>query len=211
VQGAAPIQASPTRVADLIAAFETKRATIGVIGLGYVGVPLALTAAQAGFPVLGFDVNKPRVAKINRGESVIKHIPAEAMAAAIGQRLSATADFSRLAEADAILICVPTPLTRYREPDLSYVVNTAKAIAPRLQPGQLVVLESTTYPGTTVEVVRPILETSGLKSGDFFLAYSPEREDPGNQRFRTSRSPRWSAGTESMLSLWHRPSTLSWW
>jgi UDP-N-acetyl-D-glucosamine dehydrogenase len=190
VQGAAPIQASAPRVADLVAAFETKRATIGVIGLGYVGVPLALTAAQAGFPVLGFDVNKPRVAKINRGESVIKHIPAEAMAAAIGQRLSATADFSRLAEADAILICVPTPLTRHREPDLSYVVNTAKAIAPRLRPGQLVVLESTTYPGTTVEVVRPILETSGLKSGDFFLAYSPEREDPGNQRFRTSAIPK---------------------
>ena len=212
MQGAAPIQASASRVADLIAAFETKRATIGVIGLGYVGVPLALTAAEAGFPVLGFDVNKPRVAKINRGESVIKHIPADAMASATAKRLSATADFSRLAEPDAILICVPTPLTRHREPDLSYVVNTAKAIAPRLRPGQLVVLESTTYPGTTDEVVRPILETSGLKSGvDFFLAFSPEREDRGTSASGHRRSSRWSAGTESMLSLWHRPSMLSWW
>ena len=172
VQRAAPTQANDVKVADLLAAFETKRATIGVIGLGYVGVPLALTAAQAGFPVLGFDVNKPRVAKINRGESVIKHIPAELMATAVAKGFAATADFSRLAELDAIPICVPTPLTRHREPDLSYVVNTAKAIAPRLRRGQLVVLESTTYPGTTDEVVRPILESTGLKSGvDFFHAF----------------------------------------
>jgi UDP-N-acetyl-D-glucosamine dehydrogenase len=178
-------------VADLLAAFEGRRATLGVIGLGYVGVPLALTAAEAGFRVLGFDLNDARVAQINRGESVITHIPAEAMASAVANRFSATADFSRLAEADAFLICVPTPLTRHREPDLSYVVSTAEAIAPRLRPGHLVVLESTTYPGTTAEVVRPILETSGLKSGvDFFLAFSPEREDPGNQAFRTSAIPK---------------------
>jgi UDP-N-acetyl-D-glucosamine dehydrogenase len=191
VQGAAPTQSSDSRAADLLAAFEAKRASIGVIGLGYVGVPLALTAATAGFRVLGFDLNKPRVNKINRGESVIKHIPAELMATAVAKGFEATADFSRLAEPDAILICVPTPLTRHREPDLSYVVNTAKAIAPLLRPGQLVVLESTTYPGTTDEVVRPILEATGLKSGvDFFLAFSPEREDPGNQTFRTSAIPK---------------------
>src|SRR3954454_16740960 len=186
-----PDQAQPP-VSDLIAAMANRRATIGVIGLGYVGLPLALTAAKAGFAVFGFDVDEARVRQINGGESFIKHIPAASIAAAISEgRFEATADFSRLSEPDATLICVPTPLTRHREPDLSYVESTARAIAERLRPGQLVVLESTTYPGTTDEVLKPILEATGLKSGtDFFLAFSPEREDPGNEHFGTGTIPK---------------------
>lgn len=173
-------------------AIDARDARIGIIGLGYVGLPLAVTASNAGFPVLGFDINAHRVKRINAGETVIKHIDGALIAGAIEKgKFEATADFSRVAEADAILICVPTPLTRYREPDLSFVEATAKAVAERLRPGQLVVLESTTYPGTTDEVLRPVLETSGLRSGhDFFLAFSPEREDPGNPDFGTSTIPK---------------------
>jgi UDP-N-acetyl-D-glucosamine dehydrogenase len=179
-------------VAELLSNFKARRARIGIIGLGYVGIPLALTAAKAGFKVLGFDIDEPRVQQINRGESFIKHIAPEHVAEAVeGKKFEATADFDRLGEADAVLICVPTPLTKYREPDLSYVENTARAIAPRLRKGQLIVLESTTYPGTTDEVMRPIFEATGLKSGvDFFLAFSPEREDPGNPDFGTSTIPK---------------------
>jgi UDP-N-acetyl-D-glucosamine dehydrogenase len=188
------VQAAPTvpPIAELLVNLKTRRARIGVVGLGYVGIPLALTAAKAGFKVLGFDINEPRVRQINRGENVIKHIKAADLAEAVsGQAFEATADFTRLDEPDAILICVPTPLTRHREPDLSYVENTARVAASRLRRGQLIVLESTTYPGTTDEVVRPILEATGLKSGeDFFLAYSPEREDPGNPDFGTSTIPK---------------------
>jgi UDP-N-acetyl-D-glucosamine dehydrogenase len=175
-------------VTSLKRALSERKARVGIIGLGYVGIPLALTAAKAGFPVLGFDIDQPRVAQISAGESFIKHIPAAMVQEAIASgRFEATADFDRLGEPDAILICVPTPLTRYREPDLTFVVNTARAIAQRLRKGQLVVLESTTYPGTTTEVLRPILEGSGLTCGaDFFLAFSPEREDPGNPDFATS-------------------------
>jgi UDP-N-acetyl-D-glucosamine dehydrogenase len=179
-------------VDDLLAAYRERRANIGIVGLGYVGLPLAITAAKAGFPVIGFDIDEPRVARMNRGESTIKHIPAEMMVEVVqSKRFEATANFDRLGEADAVLICVPTPLTAHREPDLSYVEKTATAIASRLRKGQLIVLESTTYPGTTDEVVRPILEATGLKSGtDFFLAFSPEREDPGNPDFGTSRIPK---------------------
>src|SRR5215213_2741678 len=179
-------------VDGLLADFKARRARIGVIGLGYVGIPLALTAAKAGYRVLGFDIDEPRVEQINRGESFIKHIAPEHVAEAVnGRKFEATADFDRLGEPDAILICVPTPLTKYREPDLSYVENTARAIAPRLRKGQLVVLESTTYPGTTDEVLKPIFEQTGLKSGvDFFLAFSPEREDPGNPNFGTTSIPK---------------------
>ena len=169
------VQAAPTvpPIAELLANLKARRARIGVVGLGYVGIPLALTAAKAGFKVLGFDINEPRVDQINRGENVINHIDAADLAGAVsGRAFEATADFTRLDEPDAILICVPTPLTRHREPDLSYVENTAREAASRLRRGQLIVLESTTYPGTTDEVVRPILEATGLKSGeDFFLAY----------------------------------------
>jgi UDP-N-acetyl-D-glucosamine dehydrogenase len=176
----------------LIQKFHDRAATIGIVGLGYVGIPLALTAARAGFHVIGADIDAPRVAQINRGESFIKHIPAAAMKEAVGAgRLSATTEMARLAEADAILICVPTPLTRHREPDLSFVEGTTRAIAEHLRPGQLVVLESTTYPGTTTGVMRPILEAGGLRSGqDFLLAFSPEREDPGNPDFGTASIPK---------------------
>ena len=179
-------------VAELTTAIVERRAKIAIIGLGYVGIPLALTAVRAGFHVLGFDIDERRVAMINRGESIIQHVPAELMSEMIRDgRFQAIADFDRLSEADAILICVPTPLTRHREPDLSYVANTAQAVASRLRKRQLIVLESTTYPGTTKEIIAPILEGTGLKNGvDFFLAFSPEREDPGNPEFGTSTIPK---------------------
>jgi UDP-N-acetyl-D-glucosamine dehydrogenase len=168
------------------------RAKLGVIGLGYVGLPLALTAATAGYAVLGFDIDQSKIEKIGRGESFFNHISGDIVAEVVSKgRFQVTTDFGRLDEPDVVVICVPTPLTRNREPDLSFVENTARAIARRLRRGQLIVLESTTYPGTTTEVVKPILETSGLGSGiDFFLAFSPEREDPGNVEFGTARIPK---------------------
>jgi UDP-N-acetyl-D-glucosamine dehydrogenase len=177
---------------QMLERIRARTATIGIIGLGYVGLPLVLTAAKAGFSVLGFDINLSYVERLNRGESYIRHIPSGPVAEAVAEkRLEATADFDRLDEPDAILICVPTPLTKHREPDLSYVESTARAIAARLRRGQLIVLESTTYPGTTDEVLKPIFEAKGLKSGrDFFLAFSPEREDPGNPDFGTSTIPK---------------------
>jgi UDP-N-acetyl-D-glucosamine dehydrogenase len=166
---------------------------LGVVGLGYVGLPLALAALRQGIRVVGFDIDAPRVAQINAGRETFKHIEMAPIGEAVKTgRFEATSDFARMAEPDALLICVPTPLSRQREPDLSYVRRTTEAIAATLRPGQLVVLESTTYPGTTDELMRPILEQAGgLKSGrDFFLAYSPEREDPGNARFGTSDIPK---------------------
>ncbi|WP_204262819.1 nucleotide sugar dehydrogenase [Methylobacterium sp. BTF04] len=173
-------------------AIRERRATIAIVGLGYVGLPLALASARAGFRVIGFDVNPDRVARINAGEPVIALLDTDAMRAALESgRFRATGDTARLAEADAILICVPTPLTRQREPDLSYIRATAADIARTLRPGQLVVLESTTWPGTTQEVLKPILEATGLISGtDFFLAYSPEREDPGNAVHTLAATPK---------------------
>ena len=184
-----------TRVAplsDLQGRFKTKTALIGVIGLGYVGLPICVAASEVGLKVLGFDVDAGKPDAINRGHSYLKHVPAERIGRLVDKRLlSATTDFTRLSEPDALLICVPTPLTSHLEPDLSFVVSTAQQIAPHLRRGQLIVLESTTYPGTTLEVLRPILETSGLKCDrDFYIAYSPEREDPGNLEFSTSRIPK---------------------
>jgi UDP-N-acetyl-D-glucosamine dehydrogenase len=169
-----------------------RSARVGIVGMGYVGLPLMLAATMAGFHVTGFDIDEPKVGALNHGKSPLKHI-GDAKVAEVRKRrvFEATADFTRLAEQDAILICVPTPLGRHREPDLSYIEATARLIAAALRPGQLVVLESTTWPGTTREVVKPILESTGLKSGtDFFLAFSPEREDPGNLDFETSRIPK---------------------
>jgi UDP-N-acetyl-D-glucosamine dehydrogenase len=176
----------------LIARFRDRSAKIGVIGLGYVGLPLVRTIAERGFSVLGFDLDPAKVERLNAGESYIRHVSADSIAALRGAgRLAATGDVSRLAQVDAILLCVPTPLTRQREPDLGFVVRTTESVAPYLRRGQLIVLESTTYPGTTREVMRPILERSGLCSGrDFFLAYSPEREDPGNPEFATGDIPK---------------------
>ncbi len=182
--------------ARLEARIRARTARFGVIGLGYVGLPLALTAAGSGLAVLGFDIDRPKVEGLNRGRSPLAHIGDAAVAAAgASGRFAATADFARLAEVDAIAICVPTPLGAHREPDLSYVEATARQIARTLRPGQLVVLESTTWPGTTREVVKPALEATGLRSGEeYFLAFSPEREDPGNPEFTTSRIPKLVGG-----------------
>ena len=177
---------------DLAKRIQDQDVRIGVIGLGYVGLPLALTAAEAGFSVTGFDVVGDKVAALEAGQSYIAHIePRLVRGARESGRFSATADFTELKEVDLVLVCVPTPLTVQREPDMTFVTNTAEEIAKHLKPGHLVVFESTTYPGTTADLIRPILERGGLKSGrDFFLAYSPEREDPGNADFSTRRIPK---------------------
>jgi UDP-N-acetyl-D-glucosamine dehydrogenase len=169
-----------------------REAVVGVIGLGYVGLPLAVELARSGFGVLGFDLAAEVVAGINSGTSHIQDVPSEIVAAFAGEGLiQATTDFARLAECDAISICVPTPLNKTKDPDLSYVVAASRSILERLRPGQLVILESTTYPGTTREIVLPILEESGLEAGrDFFLCFSPERVDPGNTEWRTRNTPK---------------------
>jgi UDP-N-acetyl-D-glucosamine dehydrogenase len=193
-----------TLAEGLASALALRTARVCVVGLGYVGLPLAETFAWAGYPVLGFDVDTDKVAKLRRGESYIGHICAERVAELTGSgRFEATAEPGRFAEADAIIICVPTPLGEAREPDLSYIERTGRALREHLRAGQLVVLESTTYPGTTDEVLRPILEGSGLKAGrDFFLAYSPEREDPGNRDFATRNIPKVVGGfDEASLRL----------
>jgi UDP-N-acetyl-D-glucosamine dehydrogenase len=172
--------------------------SVGIIGLGYVGLPLARVFANAGVKALGFDVDATKVARLNAGESYIRQIPDAAIVRMREQQFEATNDFERLSEPDAILICVPTPLTDAREPDLTYVAESAKAIAAQLRSGQLVVLESTTYPTTTRNVVLPILESSGLKVGeDFFLAFSPEREDPGNASFSVDTIPKVVGGIDT--------------
>jgi UDP-N-acetyl-D-glucosamine dehydrogenase len=175
-------------------------ARIGIIGLGYVGLPLAVAFGEAGFEVVGFDVDAAKVERLNGGVSYIRHIPSQSIGKLVKQgRFRATADYSELRALDAVLICVPTPLTRQREPDLRFVTATASAVAQHLQPGRLVVLESTTWPGTTDEVVRPILEEGPLESGvDLFLAYSPEREDPGNRDHRTATIPKVVGGDGEM-------------
>ena len=169
-----------------------KEFLLGIIGLGYVGLPLSLTFLRRDISVLGFDLDARKIAKLKKGESYIKHIPADKLAPFVRQeKFSATDDFSRLNEPDVLLICVPTPLTQNREPDMQYIKNTAHSIAKVLRAGQMIILESTTYPGTTVELLQPILESSGLRAGeDFALAYSPEREDPGNPNFSTAEIPK---------------------
>ena len=171
---------------------EDRSAVAGVIGLGYVGLPLALSLAEAGFTTLGFDVDRAKMEHIQAGRSYILHIPEDRLQKAVaGGRFRATDDFSRAVEADALIICVPTPLNRHREPDLSFVTGTLTSLLPHLKPGQLLSLESTTYPGTTAEEIRPPLEKQGFKIGtDFFLVYSPEREDPGNPDFETRTIPK---------------------
>ncbi len=177
---------------------DDHRAAIGVIGLGYVGLPLAIAFADKGFPVLGFDIDQTKVDAVMRGESYIKHLSGDGLSRVVeAGTLEATADFSQLATPDVIMICVPTPLTPQREPEMSYVVDTAHQIKKTLRKGQLVVLESTTYPGTTDELLKCILEESGLVCGeDFFLAFSPEREDPGNPDFGTTTIPKVVGGLD---------------
>jgi len=173
-------------------AFENKSAKIGVIGLGYVGLPLVMTFIDKNFQVYGFDIDETKINALINGESYIKHIASRNIIKYIvNEQFKPTSDFSKISLVDAVLICVPTPLNKNQEPDLSYIVSTGELIAPYLQTNQLIVLESTTYPGTSTEVLKPILEKNGLRSGkDLFLAYSPEREDPGNPKFGTASIPK---------------------
>ena len=179
-------------ISKLLRKIEAREARIGIVGLGYVGLPLVREFTRGGASVLGFDVDPAKVKALKAGQSYIEHIPAELIREMVrSKRFEPTTDFDRLGEPDCILICVPTPLTKMREPDMTYVEATARAIARRLRKGQLVVLESTTYPGTTREVMLPVLAETGLKVGrDFFLAYSPEREDPGRTNYTTKTIPK---------------------
>ena len=190
-----PLESLESRIAN-------KQAVVAVAGLGYVGLPLVDAFVRAGFRTLGYDVDQGKVDKLNRGESYIGHFPSTVLRRWLdSQSFEATTDVARLAAADAILVCVPTPLTESRDPDLSCVISTFQAIAKIVRPGQLLVLESTTYPGTTRDVVLPELVASGLKVGsDFFLAYSPEREDPGNPDFSADRIPKVVGGIDERSS-----------
>ena len=190
---------SATIIDTLVDRIETKRATAGVIGLGYVGLPLALELARAGINTVSVDIDTRKVEAVNRGESYIPDVDSKQLGEAVSaKKLRATADFDALAEADTINICVPTPLRKTKDPDMSYVVSAVEGIKPRLRRGQLVILESTTYPGTTVEVVQPMLEEGGLKAGeDFFLAFSPERVDPGNGKWHTGNIPKVVGGIDA--------------
>ena len=219
---------------NLIEKITSKQAKIGIIGMGYVGLPLAIEFVRAGFSVFGFDIDEKKIQMLASGQSYIKHIdltpliqpapaptpnglnnqslnaithkpnkPANPLSHSTNTCFTPTSDFSRLSEVDCIIICVPTPLNKYREPDMTFVFNTGETIARYLKPGQLVVLESTTYPGTTDQDLRKILEKSGLKAGiDFYLAFSPEREDPGNKEYTTSKIPKVVGGyTENCLKV----------
>jgi len=195
---------------ELKSKIETKSAKIGIIGLGYVGLPLGLVFAAKDFDVLGFDLDENKITLLNEGKGYLKHIDEEKIKSAVSSgKLKATSDFSRLPEVDAVIICVPTPLTEHREPDMSYVNNTAKVVAEYLRKGQLVVLESTTYPGTTEELILPLLEkakNSGsgnfVVGKDFYLAFSPEREDPNNPDYTTASIPKVIGGvTQKCLQV----------
>ena len=183
---------SPNIKRDFLSLIDQKTCTIGVIGLGYVGLPLIDAFVNAGYRCLGFDIDPQKVDLLNRGQSYIKHIDGDRISQWLAlNRFEATTDMQRLSEPDALLICVPTPLDEARDPDLKYVVSTCRHISQVLRPGQLVVLESTTYPTTTRDVVVPILETENMKAGeDFLIAYSPEREDPGNPDFSAAGIPK---------------------
>jgi UDP-N-acetyl-D-glucosamine dehydrogenase len=189
---------------DLLKRIEKHEAIIGVVGLGYVGLPLLMEFVDQGFKTIGFDIDDRKVMLLNKGQSYIKHISAERIKKVVDSKLfTATSDFSRIKEVDCILICVPTPLTKHREPDMSYIVNTSEALAKHIRRGQLIVLESSTYPGTTEECMKPILEKSGLKGDkDFWVAFSPEREDPNNPNFNTRTIPKViGANTETARQL----------
>ena len=180
----------------LLRKLEQRRAVIGIVGLGYVGLPLVLRFAEEGFAVLGIDIDPVKVRKLNRGQSYIRHIPPAALRRARRAGFEATTDFARSRRADALLLCVPTPLTEHREPDLSFVIGTVEALLPHLRAGQIMSLESTTYPGTTEEELRPRIEARGFTIGrDYFLVFSPEREDPGNPAFSTRTIPKVCGGT----------------
>ena len=183
---------NPALTADLLARIDGRSLIVGVVGMGYVGLPLAKTFAEQGFTVVGFDIDPAKVEALNAGRSYIKHITAEVVTKMREcGRFRATTDYDELTAVDAIIVCVPTPLNAYREPDMSYIEVTSEAILPRLRKGHIVSLESTTYPGTSAEFMRPILERGGLASGrDFFIVFSPEREDPGNPVYNTASIPK---------------------
>ena len=188
----------PSRQTNLLKKIQKDEALVGIIGLGYVGLPLALAFTGNSFKVLGFDIDAKKVKALQKGDCYISHIDGKKVKQAVKSgKLSATSDFSRLGEPDAIIICVPTPLTPQRDPDMSYIIKTAGQIKDCLRPGQLIVLESTTYPGTTEELLKDILEETGFKCGrDFWLAFSPEREDPGNKSFSTADIPKIIGGVD---------------
>jgi UDP-N-acetyl-D-glucosamine dehydrogenase len=195
----APESGPRTSVTDkdtLVQKLNDRTARIGIIGLGYVGLPLMLRFTEIGYRVTGFDIDEEKVARLNKGESYIERIAHETIGGAVKRGFEATTDFARCAEADALIICVPTPLNKYREPDLSFVIDTTEALVPHLRRGQVVSLESTTYPGTTEEELRPRIEARGLKVGhDVFLVFSPEREDPSNPNYETKTIPKVCGGT----------------
>ena len=181
---------------NLIEKLNNKTALIGIIGLGYVGLPLMLRFSEVGYRVLGIDTDEDKINKLNKGESYIQHILPSKISAAVKKGFVATGDFSRSAEADALIICVPTPLNQHREPDLSFILNTVDSLVPYLRKGQIVSLESTTYPGTTEEELKPRIESNGLHVGkDMFLVFSPEREDPANTNYVTKTIPKVCGGT----------------
>ncbi|MGB3024310.1 nucleotide sugar dehydrogenase [Paradevosia shaoguanensis] len=183
-------------LSELIASLKSHDATIGIVGLGYVGLPLVLRFHEVGFHVIGLDIDQAKVDALNGGRSYIEHISAERIVEIGKSGFEATVDFSRAEEADVLILCVPTPLNKHREPDLSFVIDTTESLVPFLRPGQLLSLESTTFPGTTEEELRPRIEARGLRLGeDFFLVYSPEREDPGNVSFSTRTIPKVCGGT----------------
>ena len=184
--------ASLTAEAILEEKIKTRAARVGIIGLGYVGLPLAMEFAKAGFPVTGIDVLEDKVAKLNRGESYVQDVPAETLRSMVEtKKFSATTDFSVVADLDTINIAVPTPLRKTKDPDMSFIVSACQETAKYFAPGKLVILESTTYPGTTNELVLPMLERTDLKVGEhFFLCFSPERVDPGNPKYQTSNIPK---------------------
>lgn len=180
---------------ELVKRLENKTALIGIVGLGYVGLPLMLRYIEVGYRVLGIDIDQTKVDALNKGQTYIEHIPSAMIADATSKGFQATTEFSRAVEADALILCVPTPLNKYREPDMSFVLGTTDSLVPFLRTGQLISLESTTYPGTTDEELKPRVESTGLKVGeDIFLVFSPEREDPGNPSFTTRTIPKLCGG-----------------
>jgi len=192
-----PLSPHPSHKTVLLEKLSSRQALIGIVGLGYVGLPLCLAYAEVGYRVLGVDIDQAKADAINQGQSYIQHIDGERVAhARQQQRLVATTDFARALEADALILCVPTPLNQYREPDLSFIRDTMAALLPYLRAGQVLSLESTTYPGTTEEELRPLIEQGGFTLGeDVFLVYSPEREDPGNTCFNTATIPKVMGGS----------------
>lgn len=179
----------------LVDKLKSKKAVIGIVGLGYVGLPLTLRYCEVGYKVLGFDIDSTKVDALKRGKSYIEHIPEQGIQNIIGKSFEPTTDFSRAPEVDALILCVPTPLNKYREPDLSFVLDTVDSLVPHLRKGTVISLESTTYPGTTDEELKPRIESRGLTVGkDVFLVFSPEREDPGNQKFSTQTIPKVCGG-----------------